>query len=168
MFKALFEAWGWFASAFTILGIVFSFFFFGSTSTSQVTIVWVYAISFVLLSIVAWLAGALVEASRDKKSTVARIRGVFSITGDISNDLNFLLDPNDSFSSLLRCSVFYLEDGVEFFIGSAFVNNVQDDKRVQLKVSSRETAKNEVWEKIGRGEKTTIEKLLVKVGERKS
>ena len=168
MVKALSQAWGWLLSSIAILGVVFGFLFFGSSNASQIAIVWVYAIAFVLLSLGLWLVGALVEASKANQKTVANIRGVFSNTGDISKDLNFLLDPNESFSSLLKCSVFYLEDGVEFFIGSAFVNNVQEDRRIQLKVSSREQSKAEIWDKIGKSEKTTIDKLLVKVGERMS
>jgi hypothetical protein len=168
MVRALKAAWGWLVSAMTLLGIVFSFLFFGSSSSAQITIVWVYAIAFVLFSLVIWFVGALLEAIKATRQTFANIRGVFSNSGDPANDLNFLLDPNDSFSSLLKCSVFFLQDGVEFFIGSAFVNNVQEDRRVQLKVSSREQSKADIWDKIGKSDKTTIDKLLVKVGERMS
>jgi hypothetical protein len=80
--------------------------------------------------------------------------------------LSFLLDPNPSFSSLLKCSVFYVNDGVELYLGGAFVDTVQEDRKVQLKISSREPAKANVWSRIEANDKTVLEKILVKVGER--
>ena len=103
---------------------------------------------------------------RERRQTVAQIRGVFTNTGDAKTDLNLLLDPNASFSSLLKCSVYYVEDGVELYVGGAYVYNVQEDRRVQLKVTSREPSKDSVWRRIEVHDKSVIDKLLVKVGER--
>jgi hypothetical protein len=166
MVKTLTAARGWLFTAISVLGVIFSFLFFGSSPETTIKIVWAYALVFFLLCLLVWLIGALVQAQRERRQTVAPIRGVFSNTGDPAVDLNFLLDPNDSFSSLLKCSIYYLADGVELYLGGAFVYNVQEDKRVQLKVSSREQSKSDIWRKVELSDKTIIEKLLVKVGER--
>jgi len=166
MISALVSARGWLISGIAVLGVLFSFLFFGSHPDTTVDVVWVYALVFFLLSLQVWLIGALVQMQHEWKGTVARIRGVFSATGDPETDLSFLLDPNDSFSSLLTCSVFIVDDGVELYLGSAFVYNVQEDKRVQLRVRSREPSKAAIWKRIEASDKTIIDKILVKVGER--
>jgi hypothetical protein len=166
MVELLKSAWGWFLSAITILGLVFTFLFFGSSASTKVSIVWVYALVCLLLCLLCWVLGALLMAIKERKRTVSAIRGVFSNSGNTSVDLLLLLDPNDSFSSLLKCSVYYVYDGIELFVGSAFVYNVQEDRRVQLKVTSREPSKEEIWKKIEAQDKAVVDKLLVKVGER--
>jgi hypothetical protein len=166
MWPSLKATLGWLWTAVAILGVIFSFLFFGTKADSSLNIVWVYALVFFLMSILVWVMGALVFAVKEKRQTVAKIRSIFSASENLKTDLSFLLDPNDSFGSLLKCSIFYLENGVELYLGGGYVYNVQEDKRVQLKVSSRELSKESVWNKIEANDKDYIERILVKVGER--
>jgi hypothetical protein len=168
MWNALKAAKEWLLGAIGILGLIFSFLFFGSKPDSAISVVWAYAVVCLLLCLSVWLMGALLFALSQQRQTVARIQAVFSATGNPTIDLSFLLNPNDSFSSLMKCSVFYLEGSVELYIGGAFVDTVQEDKKVQLKISSRESSKTHVWSKIEVNDKTFLDKVLVKVGERKS
>ena len=117
MWNALKAAKEWLLGAIGILGLIFSFLFFGSKPDSAISVVWAYAVVCLLLCLSVWLMGALLFALSQQRQTVARIQAVFSATGNPTIDLSFLLNPNDSFSSLMKCSVFYLEGSVELYIG---------------------------------------------------
>jgi hypothetical protein len=168
MLKVLLETRGWLLTSIGVLGVIFSFLFFGSKADASIGIAWVYALTAMFLCLLVWLFGALARVIHDRKQTVAKIRGVFSASGDPTQDLSFLLDPNESFGSLLKCSVYYIEEGVELYLGGAFVANVQEDKKVQLKISSREPSKAGVWKKIEANDKSLLDNILVKAGERMS
>jgi hypothetical protein len=165
MVSTLGAARGWLFSGISILGVLFSFLFFGSRAGATVDLVWVYALAFFLLCIIIWLVGAVFVSSKAASQRVANIRAVFSPTNNAAKDLFFLLDPNDNFSPRLGCSIYHMDDGIEICIGTGYVAHVQDDRKIHINVRSREAAQSEVWKKIESNDKTIIERLRIKVGE---
>lgn len=145
--------------AFAVLGVIFGGFCYFVPISDHAPVAWVVVAAFVPICFVFMLI-RMVELARSD-FVIPRVQRT---QGDHQKGILLLLEPSRLFGQGVAVSVFILRGGFEILIGVGFVLIVQQDQRIQIKVTSSLPEHHDIWEALIKNDPDTLRNTLVKPG----